>query len=28
VVDIGKPGPNPWFERLPRLDDDEVLAWA
>ncbi|NIH83213.1 malonic semialdehyde reductase [Amycolatopsis granulosa] len=24
VVNIGKPGENPWFDRLPRLDYDEV----
>jgi 3-hydroxypropanoate dehydrogenase len=27
VVNIGHPGPNPWFQRLPRLDDDVVIAW-
>ncbi|HEX5543110.1 MAG TPA: malonic semialdehyde reductase [Micromonospora sp.] len=25
VVNIGKPGPNAWFERLPRLNYDEVV---
>jgi 3-hydroxypropanoate dehydrogenase len=28
VVNIGHPGPDPWFERLPRLDDEETLRWA
>jgi 3-hydroxypropanoate dehydrogenase len=28
VVNIGHPGDEPWFTRLPRLDHDEVLAWA
>ncbi|UIX31942.1 malonic semialdehyde reductase [Streptomyces sp. GQFP] len=26
VVNIGKPGENPWFERLPRLDYEEVVS--
>lgn len=26
VVNVGKPGDNPWFDRLPRLDYDEVVA--
>jgi hypothetical protein len=26
VVNIGRPGENPWFDRLPRLDYDEVIA--
>jgi 3-hydroxypropanoate dehydrogenase len=26
VVNIGKPGENPWFDRLPRLDYDEVVT--
>ncbi|HEX5595615.1 MAG TPA: malonic semialdehyde reductase [Micromonosporaceae bacterium] len=25
VVNIGKPGPNAWFDRLPRLDYEEVV---
>ncbi|UQS24426.1 malonic semialdehyde reductase [Amycolatopsis thermalba] len=25
VVNVGKPGDNPWFDRLPRLDYDEVV---
>lgn len=28
VVNIGHPGVDPWFPRLPRLDDDTVVAWA
>jgi 3-hydroxypropanoate dehydrogenase len=28
VVNIGHPGENPWFDRLPRLDHDEVVQWA
>ena len=28
VVNIGHPGANPWFERLPRLDRDDVVQWA
>ncbi len=28
VVNIGHPGPNPWFERLPRLDHEDVIRWA
>lgn len=26
VVNIGKPGENPWFDRLPRLEYDEVVT--
>lgn len=26
VVNIGKPGDNPWFDRLPRLSYDEVVT--
>ena len=26
VVNIGKPGDNAWFDRLPRLDYDEVVT--
>lgn len=26
VVNIGKPGDNPWFDRLPRLDYNEVVT--
>ena len=25
VVNIGKPGENPWLGRLPRLDYEEVV---
>jgi 3-hydroxypropanoate dehydrogenase len=25
VINVGKPGDNPWFDRLPRLDFDEVV---
>lgn len=25
VINIGKPGENPWFDRLPRLDYDDVV---
>jgi len=28
VVNIGHPGVDPYFDRLPRLEDEEVLAWA
>ena len=28
VVNIGHPGENPWFDRLPRLDHDDVIRWA
>jgi 3-hydroxypropanoate dehydrogenase len=28
VVNIGHPGENPWFDRLPRLDEDDVVRWA
>jgi 3-hydroxypropanoate dehydrogenase len=28
VVNIGKPGENAWFDRLPRLDYDEVVRHA
>jgi 3-hydroxypropanoate dehydrogenase len=28
VVNIGHPGENPWFERLPRLGNEEVITWA
>ena len=28
VVNIGHPGENPWFERLPRLDSEETVHWA
>jgi len=28
VVNIGHPGQDPWFDRLPRLDHAEVIRWA
>lgn len=28
VVNIGHPGENPWFPRLPRLGHDDALVWA
>jgi 3-hydroxypropanoate dehydrogenase len=28
VVNIGHPGENPWFPRLPRLDHEDVVQWA
>jgi 3-hydroxypropanoate dehydrogenase len=28
VVNIGKPGDNPWHDRLPRLEQDEVVLEA
>ncbi len=28
VVNIGKPGENAWFDRLPRLEHDEVVSTA
>jgi 3-hydroxypropanoate dehydrogenase len=28
VVNIGHPGENPWFPRLPRLELDEIITWA
>jgi 3-hydroxypropanoate dehydrogenase len=28
VVNIGHPGEGAWFERLPRLDEAEVVRWA
>jgi len=28
VVNIGHPGVEPWFDRLPRLDHDEVVRWV
>src|SRR5205807_10107755 len=26
VINIGKPGPDAWFQRLPRLDHDDVVT--
>jgi 3-hydroxypropanoate dehydrogenase len=28
VVNIGHPGENPWFDRLPRLEHDDTVRWA
>ena len=28
VVNIGQPGDNPWFDRLPRVEVDKAVAWA
>jgi len=28
VVNLGHPGDNPWFDRLPRVATDDALAWA
>ena len=28
VVNIGHPGQEPWFDRLPRLEHSDVLQWA
>jgi 3-hydroxypropanoate dehydrogenase len=28
VANIGHPGDNPWFDRLPRLETDTAVAWA
>jgi 3-hydroxypropanoate dehydrogenase len=28
VVNIGHPGPDAWRDRLPRLDQDDVIGWA
>ncbi|MGC0365945.1 3-hydroxypropanoate dehydrogenase [Rhodococcus sp. 27YEA15] len=28
VVNLGHPGTDPWFDRLPRLTDDDVISWA
>lgn len=28
VVNIGHPGPNPWFARLPRLHNEDTVRWA
>ena len=27
VVNIGHPGPDPWFGRLPRLDHEDTIRW-
>lgn len=28
VVNIGHPGENPWFDRLPRVPVEDAVAWA
>lgn len=28
VVNIGRPGEDPWFDRLPRLDPAESISWS
>jgi 3-hydroxypropanoate dehydrogenase len=28
VVNIGHPGTDPWFDRLPRVDVDDAVSWA
>jgi 3-hydroxypropanoate dehydrogenase len=28
VVNLGQPGDNPWFDRLPRLPHADVVRWA
>lgn len=28
VVNIGHPGVDPWFPRLPRLEHEQVVSWA
>jgi len=28
VINIGHPGENPWFDRLPRVPEDQALAWV
>jgi 3-hydroxypropanoate dehydrogenase len=28
VINIGHPGENPWFDRLPRLPHEDVVTWA
>jgi 3-hydroxypropanoate dehydrogenase len=28
VVNIGHPGQDPWFDRLPRLEQADVIQWA
>jgi 3-hydroxypropanoate dehydrogenase len=28
VVNIGHPGANPWYDRLPRLEHTDVVRWA
>jgi 3-hydroxypropanoate dehydrogenase len=28
VVNLGHPGTDPWFPRLPRLDEQDVVSWS
>jgi 3-hydroxypropanoate dehydrogenase len=28
VVNLGHPGVDPWFDRLPRIHEDDALSWA
>ena len=28
VVNLGHPGVDPWFDRLPRIPEDDALSWA
>lgn len=28
VINLGHPGDNPWFDRLPRLEHEHVIDWA
>jgi 3-hydroxypropanoate dehydrogenase len=28
VVNLGLPGADPWFDRLPRLPHDDVVTWS
>lgn len=28
IVNIGHPGENPWFDRLPRVETDAAVKWA
>lgn len=28
VVNLGHPGENPWFDRLPRLQHDDAVSYA
>lgn len=28
VVNIGHPGVDPWFDRLPRIDESDAVSWA
>ncbi|HEY9393807.1 MAG TPA: malonic semialdehyde reductase, partial [Nocardioides sp.] len=28
IVNIGHPGENPWFDRLPRVETEAAVKWA